>query len=330
MDVIDTAQSVAQRDTLCTACGGTMHPVWVSNGYPYFACSCCKLVRVSPTPDATLLKDYYAKVYAVDRTGYERNVRKQGRRIIDVLERFDRPGRMLEVGCSWGQFLNLARQRGWHVKGIEPSPDAACCARQQLGLDVECATLEEFSTKKETPFDAVVAWHVIEHAPDPAKFLRMVRDLLRPGGVFAVRTPNIQSLPARINGVAWHWVGGPEHLWLFSQESLRLSLEECGFRVVYSRTRRGDAHNPLFEIARGGSIRLGLHARFKRLLNVGQPEHVASAASTNSQQDSCRAALLRRLNRTLDFLFCPLYPVEKLIDLAGGGPELFMIAVRNP
>ncbi len=312
----------------CTICADPMRQLWPSNGHRYFECPRCQFVRVAPIPQSEVLRDYYDKSYEVDREGYRRNVRKHGRRDLEFLEKLNGTGRMLEVGSSWGFFLDGARIRGWQVQGIELSDSAVRWANERFGLNVTCGTIEDILLPEETAFDVVVAWHVIEHVQDPMSFLKTVRHRLRPGGLLALRTPNIRSLPARLNGWAWHWVGAPAHLSLFSSRSLRLAVERAGFSVRHCATRRGDAYNPVFEVLRASALRTGIHQNVKRLLKLagknGAPVPPIEGTLANRRSD-----VLGRLGTFFDIAFFALFPIEKLFDFAGWGPELFLVAERK-
>jgi len=315
------------QNTRCTICGGvSMHQLWLAKGYDYWACHHCNFVNVAPVPQEAVLKDYYAKSYAVDRMAYQRSTKKHAARDIRFLEQYEVPGRMLEIGSSWGFFLDAARRRGWHVKGIELSDAAANWARKHLELDVTCGTVE--ASLLPGQYDVVVAWHVIEHVPDLIGFLKTVREVLRPGGLFAVRTPNIASVPAKINGWAWQWVGAPAHLSLFSPRSLGLALEKNGFFVRHISTRRGDAHNPIFETLRCASLRLGIHRQIKKFLRLG-PKDDVTTQNLHSRVIGRRSRMLWQLSKIFDAAAFPLYPVEKCINFMNGGPELFVVAERR-
>ena len=323
-------ESRMDRETTdCTICNSPMRQSWPSNGYCYFECPNCQFVRVAPIPEREVLKDYYDKSYEVDREGYRKNVRKYGRRDLEFLEKLNGTGRMLEVGSSWGFFLHLARQRGWQVQGIELSGSAVNWAKEKLGLNVTCATIEDFPPVEGAAFDVVVAWHVIEHVQDPMGFLTMLRDRLRPGGLLALRTPNIHSLPARLNGWAWHWVGAPAHLSLFSSKSMSVAVERAGFSVRSIATRRGDAYNPVFESLRASALRLGIHNRIKKLLKLQSTNRAEALPNGQTVKATRRADMLRQLSRLFDVAFILLYPIEKLFEFAGGGPELFLVAERK-
>lgn len=144
-------------------------------------------------------------------------------------------GRLLDVGCGNGEYLDRMRQLGWEVVGVEPDGSAACIARERLGLEVFAGSLEGAKFPDEC-FDAITMNHVIEHAGDPIGLLRECRRILKPGGKLMVITPNIQSLGRRILKEAWlHW-DPPRHLFLFALHSLRLSAERSGLDVQDLRT----------------------------------------------------------------------------------------------
>jgi SAM-dependent methyltransferase len=324
-----TADKVIAPSTRCTICANPMRKLWSCIEYTYFACHMCQLVRIAPVPPSEILKDYYAGAYEVDREGYLRNLRRHGRRDLRRLERMIAPGRMLEVGCSWGFFLEAARSRGWQVEGVELSDSTARWANENLGLNTACGTIEDSPFNGEAAFDVVVAWHVIEHVQEPMNFLKIARERLRPGGLLALRTPNIRSVSARINGWVWQWVGAPAHLSLFSPKSLGLATERAGFSVRYVATRRGDAYNPVFELLRGGVLRAGLHQRIKRLLKLQGANGGDASPDGESLNSSRRVRILWRLSKFCDVIFFALYPIEKLFELAGWGPDLFLIAERK-
>jgi 2-polyprenyl-3-methyl-5-hydroxy-6-metoxy-1,4-benzoquinol methylase len=138
-------------------------------------------------------------------------------------------GRLLDVGCHIGVFLELAAARGWVAEGVEPSRWATDVARDR-GLQVTCGTLRG-SAFPAGAFDVVTMWDVIEHFPDPGAEVREVHRLLRPGGLVGITTMNVESLVARVLGPRWPWLM-QMHLYYFSVRTLSALLERCGFRVV--------------------------------------------------------------------------------------------------
>lgn len=141
------------------------------------------------------------------------------------------PPRLLELGCGTGVFLDVARQRGWDVRGVEVSAYAAEVARRR-GLEVVVARAEDSSAWPEGRFDCVALWDVIEHLHEPHVALRAALAALRPGGVLALSTGDLSSLVARWSGAAWHLFNLPEHLFFFTPTSLRRLILSAGGRDV--------------------------------------------------------------------------------------------------
>jgi cyclopropane fatty-acyl-phospholipid synthase-like methyltransferase len=158
-------------------------------------------------------------------------------------------GKLLEVGCSYGFFLEAAQQDGWETAGIELDDEAARYGREKLGLKILSGTLESELGQLQPLYDAIVTFHVIEHLRDPIDFLRRCRNLLRTGGALILKTPNVASWIAKRTGAHWEWLTPPAHIHLYSPETLELALQKSGFRVEKIWSRRGDANNNLFELA---------------------------------------------------------------------------------
>jgi 2-polyprenyl-3-methyl-5-hydroxy-6-metoxy-1,4-benzoquinol methylase len=139
-------------------------------------------------------------------------------------------GALLDVGCAYGWFLEVARERGWDVTGVEATPETANVARQ-AGLDVHVGTLED-AAYSDASFDVVCLWDVLEHVPGVDAFLGEIRRILKPGGLLAVQSPNIRSVMARQAGERWSWLLLPHHVWHFTPATMKQTLEKRGFAVA--------------------------------------------------------------------------------------------------
>lgn len=142
--------------------------------------------------------------------------------------------RLVDAGCGPGFFVKAAGEAGFEAAGVEVSAFAVEFARRQLGQDVWQGTVraEDLGSG---PYEVATLWDVIEHLPDPAKALRALHGVLRPGGVLALSTGDIASLAARVSGGRWHLFNLPEHVWFFTPESLRRLLRRTGFEPVAVR-----------------------------------------------------------------------------------------------
>ena len=144
-------------------------------------------------------------------------------------------GRLLDVGCGDGSFLNRMKQLGWDVMGVEPDEKAVSVAREKFGLEVFHGSLEE-AKFSDMHFDAITMNHVIEHVPNPIELLKECLRVLKPGGKMMVATPNIKSLGHHIFGQDWRGLEVPRHITLFSPQALRSCSERVGLNVEDVRT----------------------------------------------------------------------------------------------
>jgi 2-polyprenyl-3-methyl-5-hydroxy-6-metoxy-1,4-benzoquinol methylase len=138
-------------------------------------------------------------------------------------------GRLLDVGCGDGSFLDFARRAGWSVVGVDFDQKAVDAARSR-GLDIRLGGIEVLSPQER--FDGITMSHVIEHVHDPMAVLRTCHGLLKPGGWLWLETPNLDALGHRAYGPDWRGLEPPRHLVLFSLASIRRLLTAAGFTGV--------------------------------------------------------------------------------------------------
>lgn len=137
-------------------------------------------------------------------------------------------GRLLDVGCGNGSFLDKMRQLGWEVAGVEPDGEAVAIARERLGLEIFKGALDEARFPDES-FDAITMNHVIEHVPDPIGLLKECYRIMKLNGRLTIIIPNITSFGHNKFGEHWRGLEVPRHLTLFSPAALQTCAESAGF-----------------------------------------------------------------------------------------------------
>lgn len=146
--------------------------------------------------------------------------------------------RLLDVGCSSGTLLRIAKDAGFSVQGVEPSAAPAQTARQH-GLSVFTGFLEE-AALPDADYDIVTLMEVIEHLPEPVGLLKEIRRVIRPGGLLMVGTGNAGSLTLHAMGADWEYLhmarhGG--HVSFFTPGSMRQLAQRTKLEVVRMDTR---------------------------------------------------------------------------------------------
>jgi len=198
-------------------------------------------------------------------------------------------GRLLDVGCGNGGFLELACQAGWMVEGVDVDPGAVATACSR-GLDVRQGGIELFNGQQAC-YDVITLCHVIEHLHDPVAALERLCALLKPGGVLWLDTPNLGSLGARRFGPCWRGLEPPRHLVLFRYKSIKRCLHQAGFHSVDQRWRGlslFDVFAPSEAILRGETASNASHqgkppwrdvmAELREMLRPGQREFLTLIA----------------------------------------------------
>src|SRR5262249_38161618 len=97
-----------------------------------------------------------------------------------------RPGRLLDLGCGDGYFLDVMRDRGWDVAGVDSEEVVVWHARERLGLRAVVELDVERDPLPEGQFDAITLWGVLQLAYRPQRLLEKARALLAPDGVLAI------------------------------------------------------------------------------------------------------------------------------------------------
>jgi 2-polyprenyl-3-methyl-5-hydroxy-6-metoxy-1,4-benzoquinol methylase len=236
----------ARNHIPCNLCGSDdRQPYCPENGLGLVQCLNCGFVYVSPRPDAKELYALYGETYfhnadsgVVGYTNYihdEPNIRRTAQRRMKHLENYIQPGKLLDVGCATGFFMDEARKLGWTVEGLDVSSFGVDYAHEHFGLNTRHGTLTDLDFAADS-YDMVTMWDVIEHVPDPTAYVKRAAELIRKGGLISLATPDVDSLPARLAGR--RWVGfklSEEHVYYFSVQTLTRMLNDAGFEVINVR-----------------------------------------------------------------------------------------------
>ncbi|HEX8457234.1 MAG TPA: class I SAM-dependent methyltransferase [Pyrinomonadaceae bacterium] len=171
--------------------------------------------------------------YAADAVFFRKNFRLRLRELKKFLDPA-RHRRLLEIGCAYGFFLDVARTDFEHVEGIDITDAGTLYAREELNLDVVQADFlaHDYGARR---FDVVCMWDTIEHLREPQAYVEKIAAHTEPGALLALTTGDIESLNARLRRDKWRLIHPPTHLHYFSRASVARLLDSYGFDVVYNR-----------------------------------------------------------------------------------------------
>lgn len=179
-------------------------------------------------------KDYFEELEKADKVEYPRNDR-----IVDLIQRYTKKGRLLDIGVGTGLFMGIAQKKGFEVFGLDVSSYAIKAVGKKLNIKSEKKLVVSELTEKtyaSNYFDVVNMRHSIEHVSDPEKLLKDVYKILKPGGIVAIATPNSFGWHAKLFKELWpHW-SVPYHIQFFSKKSLEIVVKKSGFTILKSKT----------------------------------------------------------------------------------------------
>jgi 2-polyprenyl-3-methyl-5-hydroxy-6-metoxy-1,4-benzoquinol methylase len=144
--------------------------------------------------------------------------------------------RLLDVGCATGFFMEAAADEGFEVRGVEFSNVAILLARPDIRDRIVRGDVNELPSREPEQFDVVTAFDIIEHVQSPANFLHELREILKPGGVLAISSPDTGHILRYLMGSKWPMLQPMQHTVLFSRRSITALLERSGFEDVQVET----------------------------------------------------------------------------------------------
>jgi SAM-dependent methyltransferase len=236
----------------CPVCRGTETAAWRRlRGETTSRCRSCGHVFADPMPtEQTMIAAYglaeadyirFFKCEYLDLKALHQNTQQwQVANALQWVEKANalvpEKGRVLELGCSSGFFLEAARDSGWETAGVDPALLSRRSADIDRALGIQRTDL--FSAKLDDgSFDLVLAASVVEHLVDPRRYLQKLTALLKPGGhILILGLPNVRSLTIRIGIDRYIGNHPPIHLQYFSRQSVTRLLEDAGLHDVAVRS----------------------------------------------------------------------------------------------
>jgi 2-polyprenyl-3-methyl-5-hydroxy-6-metoxy-1,4-benzoquinol methylase len=298
----------------------------ISGSFFYLRCTDCGLVFQNTKCLGKKLSQLYPKFYgthAGDSTkNFEGKINTRANTIrAKTLENFLAPGAIFDVGCGSGFFLEFMRRRGWDVSGLDPAEEHVTFATDKLGLDNVSTGIWPLTYSKMRKVDVVSFLHVIEHLTHPTMAIAAAKNMMVPGGLLLIETPNIKSWPARIFRSRWVALDAPRHLNLFSPDNLQYALKEADFEILYVTTYSPSTME-YSDSLRYALADLNLYRRFDSNQNIDNKSSIEG-----SEKNSEASNLIQRLKQMChhcerSFIYC----INGLAALMGSGCNILLLA----
>ncbi|MGC2639242.1 MAG: class I SAM-dependent methyltransferase [Acidobacteriaceae bacterium] len=208
--------------------------------YTLLRCPACSLVWLDHPPQPDAMGAHYTDAYDRLISAAGQNSPHRWRDRNAVLSLHKTAGSLLDMGCSSGAFLETLRGPSWNLSGIEMSAESATLARERTGADIFNGTILEAAFAPGS-FDVVTCFDVLEHLYEPRRVMARVAEWLKPGGIFYVLVPNIDSAEGRVFRSYWHGLELPRHLFHYSPSSLTALAQGAGLDPVSVETHRNPA-----------------------------------------------------------------------------------------
>lgn len=212
--------------------------MFYKEGGRYVKCRNCGMVYINPVFKDFALKDYYesnhteqSEVVENDTDNFYVNIYTNG--LNDIQSILPNISNILDIGCSSGLFLDIAKNRGLRTFGVELNQSEFKLA-QEKGHSVYNELLENIDF--EVKFDAITMWDVFEHIKDGEFYLNYMRKLLSEKGVIFLQIPSSDSLAAKILREHCNMFDGLEHVNLYGVNTIKMLAEKCGLNVLGLKT----------------------------------------------------------------------------------------------
>ncbi len=206
-------------------------------------CGQCTLRFTQDVPDEQSIGPYYRSPEYISHSNTQKGLvnrlyQKVRKRTLEqkakfIMSRIGPKGKILDVGAGVGAFLNVMRQKGWDISGVEPDPGARQKALELFQLHLsDSAALHEFPSQT---FDAITMWHVLEHVHALHEYVQLLKSLIVDNGKIFIAVPNYKSLDEGIYRLHWAAYDVPRHLYHFSPKSMEVLLKNHGLQIVETK-----------------------------------------------------------------------------------------------
>jgi SAM-dependent methyltransferase len=246
LSVASYARDMANQplvERACPVCGRTDLSRFAFNGFfNYDRCNQCTLVFMNPTipeecinqgfnGEDELLMQYFKLMIKFKQHLRPQKVDPTTDGQLKDIYHYKKKGRLLDVGCSVGDFLHKAKHI-YSVEGVEINPHTAAVAEKKFKIHRD--DLAQLDLKP--IYDVVTLNQILYGVPSPLDLLNQIAGVLKKDGILYINTPNSDSMAVQLYGGRCNHLYGYTTQQVFNRQSLTRLAERTGFKVVSFRT----------------------------------------------------------------------------------------------
>jgi len=226
----------------CYLCGNNKYQLaFIKLGYKIFFCPKCHLCWLDFNEDyQNFLHSYYEKGYFQGDIKYrayanyeedKKTIQRNMNNYLNKIKKFKSSGKILDVGCATGYFLEVAQEEKFHPYGIDVSHYAIDIAKKKFHENVQCSSIASSKLNNQN-FDIITMFDILEHLKEPIEDLKILHKSLKDDGLLVIQTGDTKSTWAKTMKHNWHFYAPPQHLYFYSAKNINTLLSKAGFQVI--------------------------------------------------------------------------------------------------
>ena len=227
------------KNRVCPVCDSSDEiEIFTKEGGRYVKCNDCSMVYLNPVFTDAAIKDYYesnhteqSEVVESDTDNFYVNIYNGG--LDNIQKESSSIKNLLDIGCSSGTFLDLAKKRDFNTFGVELNQTEYKFAKAK-GHNVHNDLLENINFEEK--FDVVTLWDVFEHLIDGEFYLNEIQKVLSDDGVIFLQVPSSDALAAKILREHCNMYDGLEHVNLYGVKTIEMLANKCNLEVLSLKT----------------------------------------------------------------------------------------------
>lgn len=204
-------------------------PVYISSYRPIYHCPADDLFFSADNKEKKIQYDddyFESSPYNQRQIFNDVYFQKKLNKIITLTQ--EKKPNILDVGCGWGNFLQVVKNNSLPYLGIDLSPSAIKICREEK-LNCREADLIKLSKINGQKYSVITFFQVIEHLKNPLEYLKAAKKMLKKSGILLITTPNNRSPFRYLLGSNWPVYNTPSHYFFYSKNSLERLLKLAGF-----------------------------------------------------------------------------------------------------